>query len=70
MAARGLSASVGRGHRSFLHLRFGSFRFYVVLALVIITPHWLDSVFVRIPLVLPQPEKEVAREFKTKGLEM
>ena len=70
MAARGPSASAGRGHRSFLHVRFGSFRFYVVLALVIISLHWLDSVFVRIPFVLPQPEKEVAREFKTKGLEM
>jgi len=70
MTARGQSGSAGRGHRSWVHLRFGSFRFYVVLALVIVLLHFLDAVFLRIPLVVPQPEKEVAREFKTKGLEM
>lgn len=70
MATGSLSASASPKPRSLLHLRFGSFRFYVVLAAVILSLHLLDSVFLRIPVVETQPGKELAQEFKTKQLDM
>ena len=70
MTARSQSASAGPEHHTVAHLRFGSFRFYLILAIVIIGLHLLDSVFLRIPVVETQPEKEVALQFKTKQLDM
>ena len=70
MAAHRQSSSTGSILRSFLHLRFGSFRFYLVLAAVIIGLHLLDSVLLQIPVVEAQPDKQIVLEFKTKQLDM
>jgi len=64
------SGITGARRRRFPQLRFGSLRFYLLLAGVIVGLHLLDSVFIEIPVVEPVPDKEIVREFKTKQLDM
>ena len=48
----------------------GSLRFYLALALVIFLLHTIDSVLVNLPLIVSEPEKEVAAAFKQKQLDL
>ena len=52
------------------HIRLGSVRFYVVLAVVILGLHTVDAVIVGLPTVEVEPDPELANAFKQKQLEV
>ena len=56
--------------RFFAAVRFGSLRFYLVLAAVVIVLHYVDAVLVSLPVIETQPEKEITLVFKQKQLEL
>ena len=62
-------AASGAKARRGLRLRFGSFRFYIVLTLVVIVLHEVDSVLYHMQLVEPQDPQLVA-EFQKKQLDI
>ena len=51
-------------------LRFGSFRFYFALAVAIICLQMVDKVIVELPVVIPQPDKELSIAFQQKQLDV
>ncbi|HEV3331352.1 MAG TPA: hypothetical protein VG096_10245 [Bryobacteraceae bacterium] len=51
-------------------VRFGSLRFYLALAVIIIGLHTVDAVVVSIPTVVTEPDQELATEFKKKQLDL
>jgi hypothetical protein len=61
--------AIPRG-RFFAPVHFGSLRFYVVLAIVVLALHFFDSIILYMPVALPVPEHELALEFKKKQLDM
>ena len=56
--------------RTFAAVRFGSLRFYLVLTIVILGLHTVDAVLVNLPLVISEPETQVAAAFKLKQLDV
>lgn len=59
-------------HRTwrFPGVRFGSLRFYLALTAIIFCLHAVDAVMVNLPLVITEPDKEVAIAFKQKQLDL
>lgn len=73
MAARG----TGTGHaprdvkvRHWPHVSFGSFRFYLILAIVAVGLHAVDAIISYIPFSEAIPDKEVSIEFQKKQLDI
>jgi hypothetical protein len=56
--------------RTFRSVRFGSFRFYIALIAVIVGLQTVDSVIVDLPMVVAQPEKELATSFQMRQLDL
>jgi hypothetical protein len=54
----------------YLGVRFGSLRFYLALTVVIIGLHTVDAVIVNLPLVVSQPDNELAAAFRQKQLDV
>jgi hypothetical protein len=50
--------------------RFGAFRFYAALAIVVLVLHTIDAVIVDMPLVLPEPDHELALALRQKQLDL
>jgi hypothetical protein len=49
---------------------FGSFRFYVILAVVIVFLHGVDAVLLNMPTLITQGDKEVTNVFQEKQLDL
>jgi hypothetical protein len=56
--------------RSFLGIRFGSLRFYIVVTLVIVGLHTIDAVIVDLPTLETQPDQELVTAYKEKQLDL
>jgi hypothetical protein len=50
--------------------RFGALRFYAALAIVVLVLHTIDSVIVNMPVVLPEPDRELALTLRQKQLDL
>lgn len=50
--------------------RFGALRFYVALAIAILVLHTIDSVIVNMPVVLPEPDRELSLALRQKQLDL
>jgi hypothetical protein len=50
--------------------RFRAFRFYAALGIVILVLHTIDAVIVDMPLVLPEPDHELALALRQKQLDL
>ncbi|MGA7339712.1 MAG: hypothetical protein WBE72_25710 [Terracidiphilus sp.] len=56
--------------RSFLHIRFGSFRFYLALLVAALALHAIDALISYIPFVEPVRDKELVLEFQKRQLDI
>lgn len=50
--------------------RVGSFRFYLLLAAVVIVLHFIDAVLIDLPMILPQADSRAVAEFQQKQVDM
>jgi hypothetical protein len=56
--------------RSFLHVRYGTVRFYVALFIVAALLDFINAVVARLPFALPIPEHALAMEFQRQQLDI